>query len=230
VDRIEAQMIVRETAADVRRAPLSAERILQTALRLADAEGLDALSMRRVAAELDASPMALYNHVPNKDALLDGLAAQLLMEMDLQEINTSDPARALRAGYGEFRRVLLRHPNLIPVLERRINLSVDAMRPIELALSLLRDLGFGPDEALQAHWALSGFTMGHVVWQKTSPLFDEDQAEHALDHKRMLPADEFPCLHAAMPWLEDCDMDSAFEFGIDCMIKGFEARIAAGKN
>jgi TetR/AcrR family tetracycline transcriptional repressor len=223
-------MSLKQTAEETRRAPLSAERIINTALRLADAEGLDALSMRRVAAELDASPMALYNHVPNKDALLDGLAAQLLMEMDLKDIDTSDPAPALRAGYAEFRRVLLLHPNLISVLERRINLSVDAMRPIELALSLLGDLGFSPEEALQAHWALSGFTMGHVVWQKTSPLFDEDQAEHALDHKRMLPADEFPCLHAALPWLEVCDMDSAFEFGIDCMIKGFDARIAAGKN
>ena len=219
-------MALKESSPESRRAPLSPERIIEAALRVADTEGLEALSMRRIASELDASPMALYNHVSGKDALLDGLAAHLLMEMDLDGIDTGDPASALRAGYGEFRRVLLQHPNLVPVLERRINLSVDAMKPIELALSLLRDLGFPPKEALQAHWALSGFTMGHVVWQKTSPLFDENQAEHALEHKRMLPADQFPCLHAAMPWLEECDMDSAFEFGIDCMIKGFEARIA----
>lgn len=220
-------MAIKETTSPTRRSPLSAARIFETAMRIADAEGLEALSMRRVAADLDASPMALYNHIPNKDALLDGLAAQLLLEMDLSVIDTSDPATGLRVGYGEFRRVLLRHPNLIQVMERRTSTSADAMRPIELALALLRDLGFSPEESLQAHWALTGFTMGHVVWQMSSPLFDEGAgAAHALEHKRTLPVEQFPCLHEALPWLEDCNMDTAFEFGIGCLIEGFKSRIA----
>jgi TetR/AcrR family tetracycline transcriptional repressor len=223
-------MTTLKTTSESRREPLSTERILATALRIADAEGLEALSMRRVAAELDASPMALYNHIPNKDALLDGLAGQLLQEIDLSILDTSDPATALHHGYGEFRRVLLRHPNLIPVMERRVSSSVEAMRPIELALALLQDLGFSPEDALQAHWALTGFTMGHVVWQLSSPLFDEGkEAEDALERKRMLPAEQFPCLHAALPWLENCNMDRAFEFGLGCLIEGFKSRIAAQK-
>jgi AcrR family transcriptional regulator len=63
-------MATKLDAPDKKRAPLSRERILKAALRIADEEGLEALSMRRLAADLDATPMALYNHVPNKDALL----------------------------------------------------------------------------------------------------------------------------------------------------------------
>jgi TetR/AcrR family tetracycline transcriptional repressor len=227
--RTEAQMTPKTIQADAKREPLSRARILQAAMEVADAEGLDALSMRRIASELDASPMALYNHVPNKDALLEGLSGQLLLEIDLSVLDSADPPAALRQGYGEFRRVLLRHPNLIPVIERNVVVSVDAMRPIELALSLLQRLGFSPDEALFAHWALTGFTIGHVVWQISSPLFQGGEiAGHALEHKRMLPVEQFPCLHQALPWLEKCDMDGAFEFGIDCLIKGFEARLAEG--
>jgi TetR/AcrR family tetracycline transcriptional repressor len=211
---------------DTRREPLSRDRILKTAMQIADDEGLEALSMRRIAAELQASPMALYNHVPNKDALLEGLAAQLLLEMDLSALDTNDVPSALREGYGEFRRVLLRHPNLLPVMERKVAVSADAMRPIELALSMLQTLGFSPDQAVFAHWALTGFTMGHVVWQLSSPLFKEEEAAGlALEHKRMLPEDEFPCLHQALPWLEQCDVDGAFEFGIDCLIEGFRAKL-----
>jgi Tetracyclin repressor-like, C-terminal domain len=91
---------------------------------------------------------------------------------------------------------------------------------------MLQALGFSPDKAVFAHWALTGFTMGHVVWQLSSPLFQEDEiAGHALERKRMLPEDEFPCLHQALPWLEKCDVDGAFEFGIDCLIEGFRAKL-----
>jgi TetR/AcrR family transcriptional regulator, tetracycline repressor protein len=213
---------------EARREPLSAERIVTVAMDIADREGLEALSMRRVASELEATPMALYNHVGGKDELLDGIAGRLLEEMDLSVIDTTDFARAVRTGYGEFRRVLLRHPNLVPVLQRKGDVSPDAMRPVEVALSLLRGIGFSSEEAVLAHWALTGFTMGHVMWQLASPLLDDpSKASHMLDHRRSLPAAEFPCIMAALPFLEACDMDTAFEFGIDALIAGFMAKVAA---
>jgi TetR/AcrR family tetracycline transcriptional repressor len=215
---------------DKKRAPLSRRRILEVAMRIVDSEGLDALSMRRVAAELDATPMALYNHVPNKEALLLGLARRLLEEMDLSQIPLEDPAEALRFGYGEYRKLLLAHPNLIPCVQLKGDVSVEGMRPIELALSLLQRLGFSPEDALRAHWALTGLTMGHVAWQLSSPLFDEGgAAAHILDHRRTLPPGEFPCLLAAIPALEANDMDAAFEFGIDALIRGFQAIIASNE-
>ena len=221
-------MTPKSAVQDARREPLTAARIVTAAMTIADREGLETLSMRRVAAELDATPMALYNHVGGKDELLDGIAGRLLEEMDLSVIDQSDFGRAIKTGYGEFRRVLLRHPNLVPVLQRKGDVSADAMRPVEVALSLLRGLGFTSEEAVMAHWTLTGFTMGHVMWQLASPLFDDEgKASHMLDHERALPAAEFPCIVAALPFLEACDMDTAFEFGIDALIEGFQAKVAA---
>jgi TetR/AcrR family tetracycline transcriptional repressor len=212
----------------IRRDPLSRDRILQVAMRIADAEGHEALSMRRIAAELDATPMALYNHVPNKEALLTGIAGRLLEEIDLAAIDFSDWTTAIKSGYGEFRRVLLRHPNLLPILQRKSEVSPDAMRPIELALSILRSAGLTTENAFNAHCALTGFTMGHVLWQVTSPLFDEEGgAAHALEHQRMLPADQFPNIHEALPSIENCDMDAAFDFGMDAIIEGLKTKIAS---
>ena len=217
-----------KTEQETRREPLSPVRIITAAMAIADREGLEALSMRRVAAELEATPMALYNHVGGKEELLDGIAARLLEEMDLSVIDQTDFGRAIRTGYGEFRRVLLRHPKLVPVLQRKGDVSPDAMRPVELALSLLQGLGFSSEEAVMAHWTLTGFTMGHVMWQLASPLFDEEgKASHMLDHERALPRSEFPCIVAALPFLEACDMDTAFEFGIDALIEGFKVKVAA---
>ena len=213
---------------DIQREPLSRERILKKALQLIDEEGLEGLSMRRIAAELNATPMALYNHVPNKDALLSGVVDLLLDEIDLSLLDSSDPPAALKLGYGEFRKAVLHHPNLLPVMCRKSDMSPDSMRPVELALALLRKMGFSEEEAVQAHWALTGITLGHVMWQVMSPLFDDGEAaDDAIAGKRMLPISEFPCIHGALPFMEDCDMDAAFEFGIDSLIEGFKARLAS---
>ena len=218
---------------DTSRTPLSRERIIACAMKLADEEGIGALSMRRVAAELGATPMALYNHVSGKDELLNGISGQLLQEIDLSAIDPGDWASSVKTGYAEFRRVLLAHPNLLPVLQRKGEVSAEAMKPIELAMSLLRSAGFTPEEALHAHWTLSGYTMGHVLWQMTNPLMDESaegaasaMRAHALQHKKMLPIEEFPCLHEALLSIEMCDMEAAWEFGIDSIIEGFKAKLA----
>jgi AcrR family transcriptional regulator len=213
---------------DIQREPLSRERILKTALRLMDEEGLEGLSMRRIAGELDATPMALYNHVPNKEALLTGVVSLLLDELDLSMLDPSDPPRSLKLGFNEFRKALLRHPNLLPIICRRSDWTPDSMRPIELALALLHSMGFSDEEAVRAHWALTGITLGHVMWQMMTPMADGDEAaEQALAGKRMLPVSDFPCIHAALPFMENCDMDAAFEFGIDSLIEGFKARLAS---
>jgi len=221
-------MTITAEAKDTQREPLSRARILHTALGIVDTEGLEGLSMRRIAAELNATPMALYNHVPNKDALLTGVVGLLMDEIDLSLLDPSDPPTALKTGYGAFRKAVLRHPNLLPIMCRKGDWTPDSMRPVELALSLLGAMGFSHEEAVKAHWALTGMTLGHVMWQMMSPLFDGDEAtEHALAQKRLLPTAEFPCIHGALPFMEDCDMDAAFEFGIDSLIEGFKARLAS---
>jgi TetR/AcrR family transcriptional regulator, tetracycline repressor protein len=218
---------------DIQRSALSRDRIVEQAIAIADAEGIEAVSMRRIASDLGATPMALYNHVANKDELMKGIAGQLLKEIDVSEIDPSDWAAAIKTGYTEFRRVLLRHPNLFSVLQRKNEVSPDALRPIELAMSILQGAGFSPGEALRAHWTLSGFAMGHVLWQMTNPLLDGEDGvtmlqAHAMHHRTTLSDDQFPCLIAALPAMESYDMDACWEWGIDAIIEGLKVKLAQG--
>ena len=225
--------VSKSDVADTQRSALSRDRIVERAIAIADAEGIEAVSMRRIASDLGATPMALYNHVANKDELMNGIAGQLLKEIDVSALDPTDWAKAIKIGYTEFRRVLLRHPNLLPVLQRKTEMSADALRPIELAMSILQGAGFSPEEALQAHWTLSGFAMGHVLWQMTNPLLDNEDGmstlqAHAMHHRRVLSDDEFPCLIAALPAMESYDMDVAWEFGIDAIVDGLKVKLAQG--
>lgn len=207
---------------------LNRRRILECALVLVDRHGLEALSMRRLAAELDATAMALYNHVPNKDAVLEGVTELALGEIDLETATTGDWAMGLKGGFHSFRRVLLRHPSLVTLLQSSAIMTPDAMRPIEVSLSRLREAGFEPEDALRAHWALVGYTLGHVTWQLTSPLMNEGESkEIALEHKRGLPREHFPALAEVMPYLEKCDMDGAFDFGLDALVSGLKDKLGA---
>ncbi|MGH2703444.1 MAG: TetR/AcrR family transcriptional regulator C-terminal domain-containing protein, partial [Actinomycetota bacterium] len=216
---------------DTQRSALSRDRIVERAIAIADAEGIEAVSMRRIASDLGATPMALYNHVANKDELMNGIAGQLLKEIDVSQLDPADWAKSIKTGYTEFRRVLLCHPNLLPVLQRKTEMSPDALRPIELAMSILQSAGFSPGEALQAHWTLSGFAMGHVLWQLTNPLLDNEDGEStlqalAMSHRRTLRDDEFPCLIAALPAMESYDMDAAWAWGIDAIIDGLKVKLS----
>jgi len=219
---------------DAQRSALSRDRIVERAIVIADAEGIDAVSMRRIASDLGATPMALYNHVANKDELMKGIAGALLEEIDVSALDPNDWAAAIKTGYTEFRRVLLRHPNLFSVLQRKTEVSPDALRPIELAMSILQSAGFSPGEALRAHWTLSGFAMGHVLWQMTNPLLDDEDGmsalqAHAMRHRQTLSDNEFPCLIAALPAMESYDMDAAWEWGIDAIIEGLKVKLAHRK-
>ena len=101
-----------------RRAPLSQERILATALRLADEEGLRSLSMRRLASELGFEPMALYRHFPNKAAIIDGVVGAVWAQMALPS-EQEDPWDRLQELSRSFRRLALAHPNVFPALANR---------------------------------------------------------------------------------------------------------------
>lgn len=208
------------------RAPLTRRRILVKALELVDRDGLDALSMRKLAAELGASAMSLYNHVPSKDAVLEGIVEVLLGEIDTSVTENPDWAEGLKAAFQSFREALLAHPNVVPLIALKQALSPEAFRPVEVSLATLRRAGFAPEDALRAHWSLVGFTLGHVGWQVSGPLSDESEADlHSAIVKQRLPAEEFPCLHEVVPFMMECDMNAAFEFGLDALLVGLKAQL-----
>ena len=136
---------------------LTREEILDTALRIVDADGLDALTMRRLADALGVEAMSIYYHVPNKDTLLDWTVERMRAEMRLPETVPADWAGVLEAIFIEYRRVLAAHPNMLPL----------AARPTKQAgssgLVYLRDEGVPLDDAVDLYQSLVAFTVGFTV-------------------------------------------------------------------
>src|SRR5918995_6954834 len=100
---------------EAKRQPLNRRRILETAVRFVDSEGLEALSMRKLGAKLGVEAMSLYNHVPNKGALLDGMVEVLLGELEIPP-ESEGWERRIREAYGAFRRLAHEHPNVFSLL------------------------------------------------------------------------------------------------------------------
>jgi TetR/AcrR family transcriptional regulator, tetracycline repressor protein len=194
------------------RAGLSREAVLRAALDLVDAEGLEALSVRRLGERLGVTGMAIYNHLDGKQALLDGVA-----DLVAREIESPPPDRPwderLRAILTSTRAACLNHPHAIPVLQTTRAVTPALLRPAEDALEALADGGFGPDAALEAWAALIALTLGHVGYQLNRHLAGEDDS---------LPADEFPLITAARA-SDQFDFDRAFESALGALIRGLGA-------
>ena len=133
---------------------LSTQRIVQTALRIVDADGLDRLTMRRLGTALGVDPMMVYRHVADKNALLDLVLDQVRAEMALPQPPPEDLAELFEVIFVEYRRVLAAHPNVIPLATRR----TDMTRPS--GLEHLIDTGMPPDDAVALYQSLAAFTVG----------------------------------------------------------------------
>src|SRR5918992_4282985 len=144
----------RFSMAVAKRQPLSRRRILEAAVRFVDREGLEALSMRKLGGELGVEAMSLYNHVPNKGALLDGMVEVLLGGVEIPP-RSKDWEERVRDGYRAFRRLAHEHPNVFPLLVQRPPETLDGAWLVEEFLQTLREAGFGAEEALHAFRSLS---------------------------------------------------------------------------
>jgi len=188
--------------------------LLRIAERILDAEGLDAISMRRLASEVGMTPMAVYRHVPSKDALLDALVEHVLSRLDF-----SAPART---PWSEHARIAVRslwkqmhqHPWLVSLLLRGPLLNRGVFRASESAFHVLRDAGFDDETAIRVLRVLVGYTVGFASLAI---------ARRGVDAKRYreVPADEFPTRAALAPHLGPFDKVQ-FEFGLDAIIAGLE--------
>lgn len=144
------------------RQPLSRDRILDTAIALADAEGIDAVSMRRVAAALGVQAMSLYNHVASKQDILDGVAARLIATVTAPDIATID-WRDLLGGVGRaYRQVGLDHPNVFPLVLERPFGAPESVATLDAALDALRRAGFSPTATYIGFYLLSSFVEGYT--------------------------------------------------------------------
>jgi AcrR family transcriptional regulator len=209
---------------------LSRATVAEHALKLADAEGLDSVTIRRLAQELGVTPMALYWHFKNKDELLLGLADHVLAGVKA----TRDPAdpwrRQLRAMVESLVGLMRAHPSL-PTLFQSVDKQAVASftRATNDALELLTRGGFGLEESYWVSSYLLHGSIGLVAAQPGCPtMMTPEQATEWRRQKRLameqLPPDEFGMVVAFARTLEqEPDVDRYYRFGIDLLLAGVDA-------
>ncbi len=201
------------------RGSLSRTRILETALQIADESGLEALSMRRLGIELGVEAMSLYNHVPNKAALLDGMVETILDEMPTPGPGGSSSERLAEIARA-LRRALQAHPGALPLFATRPAVTPASLRHVESALGLLRGMGFSPDQSVSALQVLVTFVVGHTLSQVGSARGDDRSSPR---YEELSPA-EFPHVIEAAKGLATHDGEAEFAFGIDALLIGLRKK------
>jgi AcrR family transcriptional regulator len=213
----------RQTEANAEpRTPLSKHRVLRAAIVLADAGGIEALSMRRLAKELGVQPMSLYNHVLNKDAILDGIIDAVASEIDLP----SDEAgwkTAIRQSAISARNILVRHRWASSLWMSRGS-GPARFRHADWMLKTLREAGFSKDLTEHAFHILQSHLLGTAFQQLEFPYKGQELAGVVANFLQQLPADEYPYLiEHAMQHLEPRRSSAGgFEFGLDLILDGLE--------
>ncbi len=199
-------------------APLQRERIVSTALALVDREGLEALSMRRLGAELGVDPMAVYYHIPNKQALLDAIVEAVMAGIDLSVDNPAySPEERILGAARAYRDALLAHANAIPILLAHGPATPAAMRPVECLIGILRDAGLPPAEAFAGMQIVAAAVRGAVGMgpeDVNSPV-----AEQMADLVCRFPPDEFPNLLESLPYAADF-FEHGFDFAVRLLARG----------
>ncbi|HEY7605335.1 MAG TPA: TetR/AcrR family transcriptional regulator [Actinomycetes bacterium] len=207
------------------RTPLTSERVLQAAMALADREGVESLSMRRLARELGVEAMSLYHHVPGKQALLDGMVDLVFGEIELPAAD-GDWRAAMRRRAVSAREVLARHPWAIALMESRRTPGPANLRHHDAVIGCLRQAGFPVALTAHAYSILDAYVYGFAVQEASLP-FDtpEETAELASEMMEAFPVDAYPHLtefavqHVLQPGY---DYGDEYQFGLELILDGLE--------
>ena len=207
-----------------RRAALTRERILQAAISLADRDGIESLSMRKLGDELQVEAMSLYNHVRNKVDMLDGMVDVVFSEIELPS-NGVDWRTAMRKRAVSARQALLRHPWAIGLMESRATPGPATLRHHDAVLASLRTAGFSVDLAAHAYSILDGYIYGFTLTELTLPFRNSEVAEVAESIMEGFRPGEYPYLaemavdRAMKPGYNYGD---EFEYGLDLILDGIQ--------
>lgn len=221
------------SATSARRAdgPVSRSVILQSALRIIDRDGVEGLSMRRLSDEVGRDPTVLYRHVPNKAAVLDGVAEIVLGQLPVNTADT-DWATQLRTVAHDFRRLALAHPNVVPLLVTRPLATplgqrpIGMLRPLEDVLTLLTSAGFSGADALHIYRVLFGYLHGHILTEIQEVIERPDETDDVLRlglHR--LPVSQFPHVRALASDLANYHGAAELDRGLDILLFGLTATL-----
>lgn len=206
-------------------AVLSKQRVVAEAIRLADREGVDGLSMRRLAGELGAGAMSLYHYVASKDELFDAMIDIVFNEIELPPTET-DWQSAMRRQAVSARQVLARHPWAIALMESRTTPGPANLRHREAFTACLREAGFSVVMATHANWLLNSYVYGHALQEASLPFDSADQLADMTEdvYLPQLPPDEFPYLNESAVALMAAGYDPTeeFAFGLDVILAALE--------
>ncbi|MEV1171566.1 TetR/AcrR family transcriptional regulator [Nonomuraea sp. NPDC049784] len=216
---------------------LSQDLIVEAGLRIVDAEGLEALSMRRVAQEFDTGPASLYAHVANKEELLELIYERVLGEIELPERDPSRWKEQLRAYAMEAHRVLSAHSDLARVALANIPSGENSIRAGEFVFGLLIEAGMSPRDASLSMDRISLYVTGdayegslHYARMRAAGLDSpQEYFEHFVrqisDYYRALPSERFPHIRKFVDELIADDGEDRFRYGLDLILDGIEARM-----
>ena len=211
-----------------RRAVLTRERILRAAISLADRDGIESLSMRKLGQKLGVEAMSLYNHVRNKVEMLDGMVDVVFGEIELpasgEEWRTAMRKRAVSA-----RQALLRHPWAIGLMESRATPGPATLRHHDAVLGSLRTAGFSIDLAAHGYSILDGYIYGFTLTELTLPFSTSEGAANVADVAGTIMGGFRP---GEYPYLVEMALDRAvkpgykysdeFGYGLDLILDGIK--------
>ena len=217
------------------RLPLTRERVIRAAVELADREGLDGLTMRRLADELGAGAMSLYHYVPHKDDLITGMVDVVFDEIELPP-SGDDWKAAMRQRARSTREVLNRHRWAVGLMESRALPGPASFRVHNAVLGYLRDAGFTVETTIQAYSVLDAYIYGFALQEKTVP-FEDAEGAAAVAREQVREVESNPDLGelaTAFPYLAEVvaghvaevghDFGRSFEYGLDLILEALDAR------
>ena len=206
------------------RLPLNRERILQAALELADEGGMESLTMRKLGQVLGFEAMSLYNHVANKDDVLDGI-----FDLVLGESEPPSPAgdwdAAIRTSAISVHEALRRHPWSCSLLMSPQRIRPARLRYMDSLLGRLREAGFSAETTYHAYHVLDGHIFGFSLWETSHTYTAEEVSNFEAKFAQTITADAFPYLHehAQQHFSEGPHREvRAFEFGLDLIVDGLK--------
>ncbi len=206
-----------------RRPTLTRDRVLRAAISLADRDGIDSLSMRNLGGKLGVEAMSLYNHVRNKEDILDGMVDLVFSEIDLP-VGGVDWRTAMRKRAISARQVLLRHPWAIGLMESRSTPGPANLRHHDAVLGSLRRAGFSIEMAGHAYSVLDGYIYGFTLTELTLPFRSSKEAANVAGNiLQVVRPDEIPYLAemaVAYTMKPGYSYGAEFEYGLDLILDG----------
>jgi len=205
---------------------LSRAKILTKAIRLADSNGLDALSMRKLAQSLQVEAMSLYNHVHNKDDVIDGMINSVVEQFVVPDVN-KPWKQSMRTSAISTHKTLLNHPWAANLMITRVIMGEGMMTYSEACYGCLANAGFSYAMTDHAWNAISNHIYGFTLTQISSPLESSEYANAAEQYLPQVPKQTYPHIHAMMQLIIKGEHSGVnnFEFGLDLILDGLERKL-----